>query len=94
MAHLSRSRRGLPPDGHLHWAAEVEQLLNMLLGIGWSPSTLASFVAKGRQALTSTAAGVQLRLDFLQQEGGLTAEEAAKAFGFSLGPTLEPKWVH
>ncbi len=65
VTHLSRSRRRLPPDGHPHWAAQVEQLLHMLLGIGWSPSTLASFVAKGDRALTQTAAGVQLRLDFL-----------------------------
>ncbi len=88
VTHLSRSRRGLPPNGHLHWAAEVEQLLHTLLGIGWSPSTLASFVAKGRNALTQTPAGVQLRLDFLQQEGGLTAEEAAKTFGLGFGHML------
>ena len=88
VAHLSRSRRGLPPDGHLHWPAQVEQLLHTLLGLGWSPSTLASFVAKGRQALAQTAAGVQLRLDFLQREGGLTAEEASKAFGCNFGHVL------
>ena len=88
LTHLSRSRRGLPPDGHLHWAADLEQLLHALLSIGWSPSTLASFVAKGRDALTQTAAGVQQRLDFLQREGGLTTEEAARSFGFGFGFTL------
>ncbi len=88
LTHLSRSRRGLPPDGHSHWAADVQQLLHMLLGLGWSPSTLASFVEKGNNALSQTAAGVQLRLEFLQREGGLTAEEAAKAFGFSFGYTM------
>ncbi len=88
LTHLSRSCRGLPPDGHLHWAAEVEQLLHTLLGIGWSPSTLASFVAKGPNALTQTAAGVQQGLNYLQQEGGLTAEEAARAFGLSFGYML------
>ncbi len=88
VTRLSLSRRGLPPNGHLHWAVGVEQLLHTLLGIGWSPSKLASFVAKGRQALTQTAAGVQLRLDFLRQEAGLTAEQAAKAFGVSFGYTL------
>ena len=88
VAHLSRSCRGLPPDGHLHWTTDLEQLLHALLAIGWSPSTLASFVARGRNALTQTAAGVQQRLDFLQREGGLTAEEAAKAFGASFGYTI------
>ncbi len=88
VTHLSRSRRGLAPDGHLQWAAEVEQLLHTLLGIGWSPSTLASFVARGYHGLTKTAAGVQLRLNFLQQEGGLTAEEAAKTFSRGCGHIL------
>ncbi len=88
LTHLSRSRRGLPPDGHLHRAAEVEQLLHTLLGIGWGPSTLASFVAKGPNALNQTAAGVQLRLNYMQQEGGLTAEEATRAFGLSFGYML------
>ncbi len=88
VTHLSRSRRGLPPDGHLHWAAEVEQLLHTLLGIGWPPATLAAFVAKAHGALTQTTAGVQLRLKFLRQEGGLTAEEAAKTFRFSFGHIL------
>ncbi len=88
VTHLSRSRRGLPPEGHLRWAADNEQLLHTLLGTGWTPSMLASFVTKGHGALTQTAARVQLRLDFLRQEGGLTAEEAAKTFGFSFGHML------
>ena len=32
--------------------------------------------------------GVQQRLDFLQREGGLTAEEAARSFGRSFGYTM------
>ncbi len=57
-------------------------------GLGWSLSTLASFLARGQQALTQTAAGVQQRLEFLQQEGGLTAKEAAKTIGDGFGYTL------
>lgn len=79
--HLSRTRYRAGPDGHLQWAADIEQLLHMLLGLEWSLAKLTSFVGRGRTALTQNAAGVRLRLDFLQHEGGLTAEEAAKAFG-------------
>ena len=81
VAHLSRSRRGLPPDGHLRWAADLEQLLHILLACGWSLPGLSSVVAARTFALTPTAAEVQLRLDFLQREGGFTAQEAAKAIG-------------
>ena len=85
MSHLSRTRYRAGPGGHLQWATDVEQLLHMLLGLGWSLTALESFVVKGNIALTQTAAGVRLRLDFLQQEGGLTPEEAAKAFGSGFG---------
>ncbi len=79
--HLSRSRRGLPPDGHLRWAVDLEQLLHKLLACGWSLPGLSSVVSVRTFALTPTAAEVQLRLDFLQREGGFTAQEAAKAIG-------------
>lgn len=89
VAYLSPSRRcGLPTNVHLQEAADVEQLLLMLLAAGLSFPQLAAYVANGNFAVSQNAADVQLRLDFLQQEGDLTAEESAKAFGASFGYVL------